>query len=391
MAFSPRSLGLAFLGLALAALPPAILAQAVTPLVMPKAQQALLPHSFAGWTAAAPPSTGTAPDAADQPNADVLKEYGLKDFAVADYTRAGHHLTLRARRFADATGAYGAFTFYRHPGMRNEDIGQGAAIGGNEALFWNGTTLVDAVFENASLGASEACAPVASGETCISLASSKASLKQLAAAIPPAAGSEGVAPSLPHYLPAPGLDAESVRYSIGPVAYAGAGGVLPPALIDFTRDPEVVTAQYAARDGKGTLTVLEYPTPQIANARAKAIDAQLKQGAIPGSNPAALAVKRSGPLVAVTSGSFSLEEARALLDKVKYEAEVTVDHPEGYVSEVKKTARLLLGILYLTGILGASSILLGLFLGGGRAVVRRLRGKPISSLNDEDFISLKLG
>ena len=45
----------------------------------------------------------------------------------------------------------------------------------------------------------------------------------------------------------------------------------------------------------------------------------------------------------------------------------------------------------LTGILGASSLLLGVFLGGGRAVVRRLRGKPVSSLNDEDFISLKLG
>jgi hypothetical protein len=137
--------------------------------------------------------------------------------------------------------------------------------------------------------------------------------------------------------------------------------------------------------------VLEYPTPQIAGARAKAIDAQLKQGAIPGSNPAALAVKRNGPLVAITSGDFSSDEAQALLASVKYEAEVTIDHPEGYVSEVKKTARLLLGIMYLTGILGVSSLLVGLFLGGGRAMVRRLRGKPVSSLNDEDFITLKLG
>lgn len=393
MAFFSRSLGLASLGLTLAALSPVILCQAVTPLVMPKAQQSLLPHSFAGWTAAAPPRKGTPPDDADQPDADVLKEYGLKDYAVADYTRAGHHLTLRARRFTDATGAYGAFTFYRHPGMHSEDIGKGAAIGGNEVLFWNGTTLVDAIFENASLASSgsEACAPVASGETCISVASTKATLKQLAAAIPAAVGSEGVPPSLPHYLPARGLGADSVRYSIGPAAYASTGGVLPAALIDFSRDPEIVTAQYTTRAGKGTLTVLEYPTPQIAGARAKAIDAQLKQGAIPGSNPAALAVKRNGPLVAITSGDFSSDEAQALLASVKYEAEVTIDHPEGYVSEVKKTARLLLGIMYLTGILGVSSLLVGLFLGGGRAMVRRLRGKPVSSLNDEDFITLKLG
>jgi len=393
MAFSLRSLGLASLGLTLTALPPLIFAQAVTPLVVPKPPRPLLPNSFAGWTAAAPATTGSAPDAADQPNADILKEYGLKDYAVTDYTRGGRHLTVRARRFADATGAYGAFTFYRKPGSRPVDIGKEAAVSGNEVIFWNGTTLVDAIFGNGTFSAAsdEVCAPIASGQTCIPVASTKASLKELAAAIPPAAGSEGVPPGLPHYLPTQGLDADSVRYSIGPSAYAATGGVLPPALIDFSRDPEVVTSQYTARDGKGILTVVEYPTPQIAAARAKAIDAQLKQGAIPGSNPASLAVKRSGPLVAITSGSFSIDEARSLLDKVKYEAEVTIDHPEGYVSEVKKTARLLLGIMYLTGILGIASLLVGVFLGGGRAMVRRLRGKPISSLNDEDFITLKLG
>jgi hypothetical protein len=35
-------------------------------------------------------------------------------------------------------------------------------------------------------------------------------------------------------------------------------------------------------------------------------------------------------------------------------------------------------------------VLLALFLGGGRVLIRRLRGKPASSLNDDDFISLKL-
>lgn len=390
MVSSLRFLSAACLGLALAALPSSLHAQAVTPLVLPKARQPLLPNSFAGWTATAPPHTGTSPDLTDQPNADILGEYGMKDYAIADYTRAGRHLTLRARRFADATGAYGAFTYFRKPGSRSGDIGKEAAVSGNEVVFWTGSTVVDAVFGNASLDASsgsEVCAPVASGETCIPVASTKAALRELAAAIPPASGSEGIPPSLPRYLPTDGLDAASVRYAIGPVAYARTGAVVPPALVDFTREPEVVTAQYNARDGKGTLTVLEYPTPQIAIARAKAIDEQIKQG----SPPPALAVHRSGPLVAIASGGFSFNEARDLLAKVKYEAEVTVDHPEGYVSEVRKTARLLLGIIYLTGILGGSSILLGLFLGGGRAIVRRLQGKPVSSLNDEDFISLKLG
>jgi len=371
MAFSLRSLCAALFLLTPAALLPLSLAQpAAAPTTPTAAQQPLLPSSFAGWAVVAPPQTGTGPESADQANADVLKEYGVKDFAIGEYSRGGHHLTLHARRFVDATGAYGAFTFYRRPGMHVEDIGKGAAADSSEVLFWTGSTLVDAVFDQAS--------------------PDKAALKEVSAAIPPASGAEGVPPSLPHYLPVHGIDAISVRYSIGPAAYARTGGVLPPALVDFARDAEAVTAQYAARDGKGTLTLLEYPTPQIAIERAKAIDEQLKQGIVAGGNPTALGVHRSGPLVAITTGNLSTNEAQALLASVKYEAEVTWNHPEGYVSEVSKAAKLLLGILYLTAILGTASILLGLFLGGGRAIVRRLRGKPVSTLNDDDFISLKL-
>jgi len=41
-------------------------------------------------------------------------------------------------------------------------------------------------------------------------------------------------------------------------------------------------------------------------------------------------------------------------------------------------------------ILGGASILLGLFLGGGRAIYRVMRGKPASSLHDEEFIALNI-
>jgi len=42
-------------------------------------------------------------------------------------------------------------------------------------------------------------------------------------------------------------------------------------------------------------------------------------------------------------------------------------------------------------IVGASAaILLGFFLGGGRALYRMARGRPISSVYDEEFIHLDL-
>lgn len=341
---------------------------------VPKTAPALLPPSFSGWKDAGALKTGTNPSDVDAANADVLNEYGLKDFAEGTYRHGNSRVDVRAIHFADATGAYGAFTFYRKPGMKSEALGNGGAGDGHEVIFWSGVTVVDAVFDS-------------------SVANEQLALKALAAKLPPVGGSDAVAPTLPQYLPSDRLDVNSVHYAVGPIAYVRAGGVLPTTLIDFSRDAEAVTAQYSNGAGKGTLTILEYPTPQMALEQAKAIEAMLK-GSLPATlqqgNPAALAVKRSGPLVAVTNGDMSLEEARTLLDRVKYQADVTWNRQDNSKREVRNAAAMLLGIAYLTAILAACALTLGAFLGGGRAVWRIVHGKPVSVVYEEDFISLNL-
>lgn len=343
-------------------------------------QPPILPNDFAGWRQASAPQRSAAPETADQGNADVLREYGFTEFAAANYTQPDNKLNLRAIRFQDATGAYGAFTFYRRPGMQKEDIGSDGAFDGAHVLFWTGTTLIDATFDHLT-------------------AMSAAQLRELASDLPKTGGPSAVPPPLPEYLPAASLNASSLRYAVGPVAYARGGGVLPPGIIDFDRDAEAVTADYSTQNGDGTLTLLMYPTPQMAIHQQQTIQALLKAGNTPQAAwPAPLAesptvsllVRRSGPLIAITSGSFSVDEAHKLLNSINYRADITWNHPEGYVSEASKTARLLLGIAYLTGILGGTAIILGIFFGGGRALIRRLRGKPVSTLNEEEFISLKL-
>jgi hypothetical protein len=59
-------------------------------------------------------------------------------------------------------------------------------------------------------------------------------------------------------------------------------------------------------------------------------------------------------------------------------------------SEISKTAQLLTGIAVLVCVGGIASVLLGLFLGGGRALWRKLRGKPVSSVYETEFIHLDL-
>ena len=78
----------------------------------------ILPQEFGGWEMQGSAQTSTDPAAADPTNAAVLKEYRFTDFASATYTRDdGRTLKIRAARFADASGAFGAYTFYLQPEM----------------------------------------------------------------------------------------------------------------------------------------------------------------------------------------------------------------------------------------------------------------------------------
>jgi hypothetical protein len=340
----------------------------------------LLPESFAGFDLQGKLDKTSAPGTADPSNAQVLIEDGFRDFASGNYKSDVNTVTIRAMRFADASGAYAAYTFYRIPGMAPEDIGKGGAANGSRVLFWNGATVVDAKFDHLT-------------------AMSAAALRELADKVPMVGGSAGVPPSLPGFLPRADREPTHTRYSLGPEAYRRSGGVLPTALVDFSKSPELLSGDFNLRSGKGTLTIIEYPTPQIAAERERAIDAYLKAGSQPqqpftealeNSNKQALATRRSGLLVAITSGGFDAADAHKLLDKVNYEASVTWNNPAGYVPETTKAARLLVSVVTFCLITCGATFLLGIFLGGGRALYRVARGKPASSVDEMEFIKLNL-
>src|ERR1035438_5842854 len=143
--------------------PPAT--QGATHLMLPPVPKPLLPESFAGWVAADAPKTVTDPALADAENAAALKEYDFTDAALAGYQRSGETLSLRALRFHDASGAYGAYSFYRQSGWPKEEIGSGATSNSNRVLFWLGNTMVGGDLSRTSphvrRGAARACRPLA--------------------------------------------------------------------------------------------------------------------------------------------------------------------------------------------------------------------------------------
>src|ERR1039457_1225932 len=195
----------------------------------------VLPPEFSGWQLKGAVAKRADPAAADAPNAPVLKEYGFQRLEKAAYTRDdGRNLAIKAAVFADASGAYGAFTYYYSEEMGQETIGGQAAFLNNRVLFYQGNVLVDAVFDRMSV-------------------MSASQMRQLAGLLPQPADNKDKLPSLPTRLPK-GSDRRpeknTTKYILGPVALDRVGSPLPSAMVDFQAGAGGGRGKYGAKAGK---------------------------------------------------------------------------------------------------------------------------------------------
>ena len=337
--------------------------EAKTMLVVPPGP--LLPQEFGAWKQ----TPDSATDANNVgPDATAVKECGVKRSTQALYTSGGRKITVSAMEFGDATGAYSAFTLWLRPGMKiGKDLGVHSASGIGEVLFEEGVTTVIAQ------GASAGDVPA---------------LRLLAARLPKVGGTKGLAPLLPKYLPVKGLQADTVRYALGPAGYNAMGGVLPGEILGFDKAGEAVMAKYA---GKGTLTLFLYPTPQIAGDHGRQIEAVLNKPGVTGpSGAGTVKLRREGPLVLLTTGAWTAADAQAMVEGIHLRQDVTFDKkmPLEFHAEVQKTYSLLTSIAVLSGVLMTAAVILGLFLGGARAGIRMLQGKPAAS--EPEFLRIDL-
>ncbi|NYF78145.1 DUF6599 family protein [Granulicella arctica] len=347
-----------------------LLAQAA-PVVLNEPAAPLLPQRFGAWEMQAPATTSNDASQIDAAHVAELQEDGFNRFSTAKYVRGGATLNVQALQFVDATGASAALSLYRasHAGLRampaGQKLGTESAAGDGEVLLRTGNTIV--IANSAQVQPSE--------------------LQALAVTLPKISGPRGMSPLLPTLLPGKGLAPESVRYSLGPVSYAATGGVLPAEILGFEKSAEEVTANYVARSGKGTLTLLLYPTPQIAGDRGRGIAAWVNAHH---DGLGTVKMRREGPLVLMTTGGFAADDAQQMIENIHLQGIVTWDKPmpHEFHSEVRKTASLLMSIAILSGVLMLAAVLLGLFLGVGRASIRVLMGKPAAS--EPEFLGLGL-
>jgi hypothetical protein len=325
----------------------------------------LLPPSFSGWQIEQQSVKNSSdPAAIDQADAAVIKEYGFTGSEIATYTRNGRKMTVKTAQFIDASGAYGAFTYYLQPQMQVENIGDKGASNNSRILFYKGNLLVDVTLENIT-------------------AMSAADLRALAQALPKPKSEIAKAPILPGNLPSQSLLQNTSRYIVGPEALTRLGVPIPAQLVDFSKSPELVFAKYKSSDGEAGLTLISYPTPQIARERMTAMQA----ASLPGGP---FYFKRSGPYVAAINGSIPADEANSLLASVNYDADVTWNQPTK-LNPRDNIGTLIVGIFVLIGALLLIALILGFAFGGARVIAKKIfPNRVFDKPEDVEIIQLNL-
>jgi hypothetical protein len=341
------------------------------------AAPSILPKQFAGWQIQGVPLASKDVNSADPTNAALLKEYGFTDFESATYkSDDGRTLKIRAARFTDASGAFGAYSFYLQPEMAREEIGDQGASLNQRVLFCRGHIVVDAVFSQLTV-------------------MSPAGLRELAGVLPRPSGNAGNLPPILAFMPHHGYAANTEKYAEGPLALGAIDSPLPANLVDFSASPEVALGQYSTPSGSATIMLIEYPTPAVAAEHLRRIDAarnpaQPATGSAPAENLGPFFDKRTGPIVAIAAGPLSQSDARTLLGAVNWDASVTWNE-NTYFDKKNNIANLLVNIIILCIIVGALSLTAGVAFGGARVLLRKFFPGPVFGHADQtEFISLDL-
>lgn len=337
-----------------------------------------LPSDFSGWHKGAPPMVNYM----GPRDPKILKEYGFSSFEQYVYQRGDRKINLKAFRFSNATGAFGAFTYFRTPSMAKENFCDEGASDGTHVIFYCTNVLIDATLDKVT-------------------AMTPAELRELATKIPRVGGNLAVLPKLPLHLSQAAQKNE--HYISGPAGLDQMKGPLDPSLVDFSFSPEVVIGQEQTLDGPATILLVEYPTPKIAQAElqkmtdwgnAQSADWAKKQAQSVAAGsadaiPNRFATKRSGPIVAAVTGQIAENDARKILADINYDAEVTWN--QASPTQKDNVANLIVNIMYLAFIIVGFMFVLGIAFGGFRIFMKKFfPGKLIDRPDDVEFIKLNL-
>ena len=305
---------------------------------------AIFPDQVGAFTKG-PPKTVSAPDL------DLYNEYGIQATEQADYASVDKkHFIASAWRFHDSTGAMAMFEARRPPGATASKVTKLAVSTSDGIIVAYGNYVFQ--FTGAVPGQPE--------------------LTQIYDHVPQFENSS--LPLLLESLPPSGLIPNSERYIVGPVSLQRVEPRIAPSLAAFHLGAEAQSGQYQTPKGKMTLSIFEYPTPNMARER---LDELSK---VPGA-----VAKRAGSLVAIIVQPPDADAAERVLAQVKYSATVTMNEVAPVTG--RQVGGLMMAVFGLAGIILGLCVVAGIGFGVFRVILKKFGwkgGEP------EEMITLHL-
>lgn len=340
------------------------------------ADSPVLPSQFGVWQAEGPAKVLQIRDLGNSwakwPNGErVLKEAGLDRIEQRTYHNGVGEIGVRTFVLRDPSSAYEVYTFLLVPGMRDLAIGKDSAGTDYEADFLVGNTVVQASIP-----------PTVKSDT----------LRDLFLQLQAKADSTPL-PPIRSYLPEHWKIFGSEKYALGPEAFRAAMNSLRQDAaaslateVGFQNGVEAMLADYKGQHGSGTLLLLDYPTPQLAEQHLHHIEQALPQAL----KRAGVTVERKASLLSLVFAATAPEHAQAIRDEVKYETEITWNEP-GHRATDPPMVLIMFKIFIFTGLFLGIATAVGVAFGGFRVIVKRLfPGKVFDRPEDIEVLQMGL-
>jgi hypothetical protein len=195
----------------------------------------------------------------------------------------------------------------------------------------------------------------------------------------------GKRPALISHLPKAGLDASTLKYFPGFKSFKTYTRKLPVWTRDCGEDMEIAQARYRENGEAGTLSLLYFPTNELAQDCDSKLTGDFTQNRLSKAY-----VKTVGPLVGILEGSFDPESANKILNSIQYSYSVQ------WIYEKKEKPSTIWGVpvailgtvvksVFFVSILAVLSIVAGVVFAFARFNFRR-RKKAL----DDDINHLKM-
>ena len=182
-------------------------------------------------------------------------------------------------------------------------------------------------------------------------------------------------PPLPQYMPENNKVPGSDRSLLGPASLAQFEPRINQILAAFDRGGEGQTAKYRIGGRELQLSLFSYPTPRMAGDRIREFEKM-----------AGVVARRLGPLVAVVPDAPDRAAAERLLQQISYAPKLTWTEEAPSQDTPQDAARMILAISVLAAALIAASVVLGLFFGGAKTILRKFGIETAS----QEFTTLHL-